>query len=678
MAEGVEVGRAYVTVLPNATGFQSTLTSSVVPGATVAGKGAGKGISGGILGGLKGIAGPMAALFAAKKIVDFFGESIAGAVESQKVMKTTSAVIKATGGAAKISAPQVASLSEALAAKSGIDDEVIQSGANMLLTFKNVRNEAGQGAAIFNRATAAAVDLSAAGFGSVQGASKMLGKALNDPIKGISALSRAGVTFSQEQKDQIKNWVAHGDILKAQKAIMAEVESQVGGVAAANATMGDKVSVAWGNFQEKVGGLVLPLLERLGQMFLDYVMPALDGMVTAIGNVGSGFSDAGGAIDGLKNGPLAGLVAWVQGTFIPAISGLWTTVQDAFSTISTIVGDAIQGMITRMQPAVPIIQDIWSTIGQIVTLVIDLIKTNIQRFVSVVKFIWENWGQQIMDVVSTVWTSVLNIIKPALNTIKSVIALVLAVVKGDWKGAWEAIKGILKGVWDTIVAVVKGAIAVVKSILSLAWAVIKTGVSSAWNSVVSTVTSAMGRFKSAVDNGIDTVLGWFRSLGSKIISAIGNVAGRLASVGHDIVAGIWSGISAGYGWITGRISAWVGDVVSFFKRVFGIGSPSKVMAQAVGRWIGPGLINPIWDSLGDAERASQAMATALTPDLGAVNADFSSSAKAAAGLAGERGQLVQYGDVTVELSLKELAEFRTLAQFLQDIDRKVEQGVVRI
>src|SRR5690606_34628428 len=129
-------------------------------------------------------------------------------------------IIKSTGGAAKVSADQVGSLATAISNKSGMDDEAIQSGANLLLTFKNVRNEAGKGANIFDRATQAATDLSAAGFGDMAGQSKMLGKALNDPIKGISALSRSGVTFTEGQKDQIKTMVESGDLLGAQKLML--------------------------------------------------------------------------------------------------------------------------------------------------------------------------------------------------------------------------------------------------------------------------------------------------------------------------------------------------------------------------------------------------------------------------------------------------------------------------
>ena len=114
--------------------------------------------------------------------------------------------------------------------------------------YDPVSNEAGDGAQVFDRATAAAADLSAAGFGSMDGAAKMLGKALNDPEAGLTALGRAGVTFTDQQKEQIKTLVESGDTLGAQKIILGEVESQVGGTAAASATAGEKISVAFGNF----------------------------------------------------------------------------------------------------------------------------------------------------------------------------------------------------------------------------------------------------------------------------------------------------------------------------------------------------------------------------------------------------------------------------------------------
>jgi hypothetical protein len=127
----------------------------------------------------------------------------------------------------------------------GIDDDAIQAGANLVLTFKNVANAGAGVDAIFDRTLAAATDLSATGFGSVEDSAKTLAKALNDPTQGMSALTRAGVTFTDQQKEQIKTLQASGRTLDAQKLILAEVESQVGGVAAASASSADKMKVAW-------------------------------------------------------------------------------------------------------------------------------------------------------------------------------------------------------------------------------------------------------------------------------------------------------------------------------------------------------------------------------------------------------------------------------------------------
>lgn len=211
----------------------------------------------------KKLIGAFAGYGVISKAADFMRGANEEARESQKVNAQTSAALKSTGASAWASTKGIGALAASISNKSGIDDEAIQSGENLLLTFKNVRNEAGKGSKIFDRATQSAVDLSAAGFGSIEGASKMLGKALNDPIKGISALGRAGVTFTASQKKQIETMVKAGDTLGAQKIIMKEVESQVKGSAAAQATSADKLKVSWANYKEEIGTKLLPVMDKM-------------------------------------------------------------------------------------------------------------------------------------------------------------------------------------------------------------------------------------------------------------------------------------------------------------------------------------------------------------------------------------------------------------------------------
>lgn len=281
----------------------------------------GDGLKAGIAGFMGGMASG-AILNLSSSLKNFYDE----ARESQKVGATTAQIIQQTGGAAKISADEINKLAERISNKTGIDDEAIQSSANLLLTFKNVRNEVGAGSDIFNRATAAAQDMAAAGFGDAESAAKMLGKALNDPIKGVSALSRAGVTFSEQQKKQIENYVKQGDLLSAQKLIMKEVESQVGGVAAASATAGEKFATQISNLQENIGNAFMPMIDavmgKAGE-FVEWFGPAFQGVFDLFskGSVTPDFASAFG-VD--ANSPVVRFLLDVRN----AVLGMQVPIQD--------------------------------------------------------------------------------------------------------------------------------------------------------------------------------------------------------------------------------------------------------------------------------------------------------------------------------------------------------------
>ena len=207
----------------------------------------------------KGAAGAMAGVFAIKEV----GQWVDAAENANAVSAALAKSLANAGDATGEWAKHAEDLSGVLMRKTGIDDETIKSGQTILATFHSLTSASGQQANAFDRASAAALDMSKAGFGSVDSASTMLGKALEDPTKGITALGRAGVTFSDDQKKAIKAMVESGDKAGAMNTILAGVESQVGGVAEASATSGDKMRVAWGETQEALGNALLPALEAI-------------------------------------------------------------------------------------------------------------------------------------------------------------------------------------------------------------------------------------------------------------------------------------------------------------------------------------------------------------------------------------------------------------------------------
>ena len=180
------------------------------------------------------------------------------------------------GDETAIATGRIKNLANEIARKTGIDQNQIKQAQATLLTFSEIAETAGTVGGSFDRATEAAIDLAAAGFGSVETNAVQLGKALNDPIAGLTALSRSGVTFTDQQKELIQSLVDSGQMLGAQTVILRAIEQQVGGTAEATANASDKMSMAFSQLQERLGEKLLPVFERLTNWVIDTFVPALE------------------------------------------------------------------------------------------------------------------------------------------------------------------------------------------------------------------------------------------------------------------------------------------------------------------------------------------------------------------------------------------------------------------
>jgi hypothetical protein len=167
-------------------------------------------------------------------------------------------------------------LAESTARLTGVDQNAIKATQAKLATFSDLAKSADEVGGSFDRATMAAIDLAAAGFGSAEGNAVQLGKALNDPIKGLASLAKSGVTFTESEKDRIKVLVESNRVGEAQALILEAIEKQVGGTAAATANASDRMRVAFSQLQERLGLKLLPLFERFVTFVVDKVMPALE------------------------------------------------------------------------------------------------------------------------------------------------------------------------------------------------------------------------------------------------------------------------------------------------------------------------------------------------------------------------------------------------------------------
>lgn len=191
------------------------------------------------------VTGAVAAGFAfLKSTVDAYGES-------EVVAAQVNAVLQSTHQIAGVTANDIDNIADSLSKMSGQDDEAIKRGEALMLTFTKVGKE------VFPQATEAALNMSMAMGTDLQSAIMQVGKALQEPIQGASALRRVGVQLSDQQEEQIKQFMAVNDIASAQAIILGELQTEFGGVAQmmGDTTVGsaNKLKVAWGNLLETMG-----------------------------------------------------------------------------------------------------------------------------------------------------------------------------------------------------------------------------------------------------------------------------------------------------------------------------------------------------------------------------------------------------------------------------------------
>ena len=315
-----EVASAYVSLIPSLQGARGQIERELGPESERAGSTGGDRFERAFKPSFGKLAAAGGALLAGKGLFTFLSDAVADAQEAAKLTRVTENIIKTTGGAANTTAQNVADLADALERKTGADGAAIQSGANVLLTFTQIRNEAGKGNDVFDQTVGSATDMATVLGGDASTAAVQLGKALNDPIKGITALSKSGVSFTEQQKEQIRTSVEAGDTLSAQKVILAELSKEFGGAAEAAASPTDRLRARIGQLQEAVGTALLPVIDRAATFFTNRVVPAFESASTVLANIG----------------PVVGGVA----TATASATGFVGDNAEAFGTLAVVIGAA--------------------------------------------------------------------------------------------------------------------------------------------------------------------------------------------------------------------------------------------------------------------------------------------------------------------------------------------------
>lgn len=358
------------------------------------------------------------------------GDWIQSAQESDKANKLVEQGIIATGGAAKVSAEDISTWADELMRVTNFDDdEIKRKVSSIFLTFRNI------GGPTFKEAQVLALDLSTVLNQDLQSSAIMLGKALNEPVQGITALRRVGIQLTDQQEEQVKAFMAVNDIASAQRVILDEVANQVGGQASATADSLTQMNNAMGEVSEQIGGILLPYIREFASYVKDSVIPVIQSTIEFFNKFGS-------------------TIMWVSGTAIAGFvaQALWAA-KASFTLSGAMV--ALNSSIIA-NPIVLISGAIGFLISQIVRA-----KERVEEWTDV---LWV-FAFGMTRISLTVWNfaralittgvAVLaHFISPILEGFSAVTDSFSLLLKGDFKGAGDRItKGLADGVKNGFVAI---------------------------------------------------------------------------------------------------------------------------------------------------------------------------------------------------------------------------------
>lgn len=206
------------------------------------------------------------------KLYEFGAASVQSFNEQDQALGQLRATWKSTGGAVGLSIAEMKAQAESLQKTTLWGDEQTEGAQSLLLTFTNIKGT------IFKDSIPAIQDMATKMGVDLKGATLQVGKALNDPIEGINALRRVGVSFTDEQRAGIKKLVAEGKTQEAQTLILTELNREFGGssIAAAQSGVGFMKQLAneGDEVKEVFGELIVGVLKAM--------KPALDGIMVGI------------------------------------------------------------------------------------------------------------------------------------------------------------------------------------------------------------------------------------------------------------------------------------------------------------------------------------------------------------------------------------------------------------
>lgn len=533
---------------------------------------------------------------------------IKGITAMEDATAQMNAVLKSTNDASGMTADALINIANAAQLHTKFTQEETLAGENLLLTFTNI------GSDVFPQATQTLLDMATAMGGDASSNAIQLGKALNDPTEGISALTRVGVTFTDEQKKQIQAMQEAGDMAGAQSVILQELQKEFGGSAeAAGKTFAGQLEIAKNALGELTESMAMG------------VMPALTEMITAIN-------------EAANSGDWSSVGETVGGAFDSIITNVMDSMANILPVVQevgmSIINSLLQGLLnnapTLVQTGLSVILGLVDILLQNLPLIVEV---GLQAIVSLALGIADALPELIPTIVDTMLTIVDTLIDNIDMLVDAAIEIILALAQGLINAMPKLIEKIPEIIIKLVKAIIDNAPKMLDAAIQL-MIMLSEGLASGFSEIFGKIGS------------------WIKE---NILDPISEKVSEFAEIGGNLIKGIWDGISDKAEWLWGKVSGFFTNLTDKIRDFFGIHSPSTVYAE-IGGYMAEGIGVGFTDEMGNVTSTMKvslnsvlAMANDKASELHAIMASVFNGASSVSGLTATYAATADHGKIVMGL-----------------------------
>lgn len=464
-------------------------------------------------------------------IIGFAGLGIKELMEARTATMQTDKVFKSMGDTVKITRGQFSKLVDDLSDYSGIEGDIVQSNANVALSFKALASNP----QLFKDTIRAAVDMSAALGQDTKTSVIQLGKAMQNGAKGAGALARNG-TLAKDDIEKLQQMAKDGlPMWKQQEFILKAVNKQYAG-------QGKNVDPI---------RMITNAVKDSAEAFAELLLPALLGVAMKL-------QDVARWSENLSTGQkkLIGVILLVAAAVGPLLmivgqlSLAWAAMLPVLSAVAVALGTSV-GVILGVVAAVGIlaaalvaaymksesfrnaVNSAFQSIAAVVREVFAEIQATIMVWAGWLTAFWEEHGAVITAVASRVWNAIYGVVSNVLGLLKNVLIAALAIMRGDWSRAWEAIRAAAGNIWGAI----------------------KAQLSLAWDGIKAVAAAAALRVASAIVGGLDNVIGAARGIWSSIGTGLDRAWDSIKATAARSAEEVASAIAGKFAGLAGKLAS---------------------------------------------------------------------------------------------------------------------------